>query len=198
MSPDDRREAIVGAALAVMLRQGIAATTVRDVAAEMGTSSGLVHHYFASMDDLLTAAFERAAGQDLQATVDAVSTGVGPVDRLALFLAAYGRTDQDGAMQLWLDAWAEAGRRPALQRASRRLNEAWQRLLADLVRDGAEAGVLTCDDPEATAWRLLSLLDGLALQMVAHRSSLDPHDVARWCREQAERDLSLPSGSLGQ
>lgn len=196
MSPDDRREAIVDAALAVMVRQGVAGTTARDVAAEMGTSSGLVHHYFSSMDDLLTAAFERAAGRDLQVTVDAVSTGADPLARLALFLESYGRTDADGAMQLWLDAWAEAARRPALQRASRRLNEAWQALLADLVRSGVEARVVTCDDPEATAWRLLSLLDGLALQVVAHRSSLDPVDVARWCREQAERDLGLEVGSL--
>jgi len=34
---------------------------VRDVAAEMGTSSGLIHHYFASMDDVLAAAFARVA-----------------------------------------------------------------------------------------------------------------------------------------
>ena len=61
MSPAERREAIVDAALTVMLRQGMAATTARDVAAEMGTSSGLIHHYFASMDELHAAAFERAA-----------------------------------------------------------------------------------------------------------------------------------------
>ena len=61
MSPTERREAIVDATLAVMLRQGMAATTARDVAHEMGTSSGLIHHYFDSMDDVLAAAFERVA-----------------------------------------------------------------------------------------------------------------------------------------
>ena len=65
MSPDQRREAIVDAALAVARRKGLGATTVRDVAAEMGTSSGLIHHYFDSMDDVLAAAFERVAGEDL-------------------------------------------------------------------------------------------------------------------------------------
>ena len=40
MSPDERRAAIVAAARAVMARRGIAGTTVRDVAAELGTSSG--------------------------------------------------------------------------------------------------------------------------------------------------------------
>ena len=196
MSPEERREAIVDAALAVMLRQGIAATTVRDVAAEMGTTSGLIHHYFASMDDLLAAAFDRAAGRDLQTTVDTVGHGTGPVERLALFVASYTRAEEDWAMQLWLDAWAEAARRPALQQTSRRLNEAWQALLAGLVRDGVDSGAMTCDDPDATAWRLLSLLDGLALQTVAHRSSIDRDDVTRWSLEQAERDVGLPPGTL--
>ena len=38
LSPEVRRQAIVDAALAVALRKGIATTTVRDVAIEMGTS----------------------------------------------------------------------------------------------------------------------------------------------------------------
>ena len=61
MAPDQRREAIVAAALEVAVRKGLASTTVRDVAAEMGTSSGLIHHYFESMDEVLAAAFERVA-----------------------------------------------------------------------------------------------------------------------------------------
>ena len=72
MNPDDRREAIIAATLAVMQRQGIAATTVRDVAAELGASSGLIHHYMTSMDELIAEAFERSAGADLLATINLV------------------------------------------------------------------------------------------------------------------------------
>ena len=68
MPPDRRREAIVAAALSVAVTKGLASTTVRDVAAEMGTSSGLIHHYFESMDEVLAAAFERVARQDLVAS----------------------------------------------------------------------------------------------------------------------------------
>jgi AcrR family transcriptional regulator len=74
MSPDQRRETIVDAALAVAVRKGLAGTTVRDVAAEMGSSSGLIHHYFASMDDVLAAAFERVAERDLEATAAAMAS----------------------------------------------------------------------------------------------------------------------------
>jgi AcrR family transcriptional regulator len=198
MSPADRLDVIIDAALAVMLRKGMASTTVRDVAEEMGTSSGLIHHYVASMDDLLAAAFERAAGQDLVATREAMSAaGSGsPVERLARFFDGYARADQDWAFQLWLDAWAEAARRPAVRATSHRLNVAWQELIATTIRDGVAAGVMTCAAPDDVAWRVLSLLDGLTLQAVAHRTSIDRDAVIEWGASYAESELSLPVGSL--
>ena len=82
MSPDARREAIVAAALDVAVRKGLASTTVRDVAATMGTSSGLIHHYFASMDDVLAAAFERVATQDLELSERTMAAAASPLDAL--------------------------------------------------------------------------------------------------------------------
>jgi AcrR family transcriptional regulator len=196
MRPQDRREAIVDAALAVMLRKGIAATTVRDVAQEMGTSSGLIHHYFASMDDLLASSFERAATQDLELTSTAMSDGGSPLDRLGIFFATYARADQDWAFQLWLDAWAEAARRPAVQKTSQRLNVAWQELLVDVIEDGVAEGSMTCADPSGAAWRILSLLDGLSLQTVAHRVDIDRVAVIEWSVAMAEAELALPAGSV--
>lgn len=196
MNPEQRRAAIVAAALEVMLRKGIAATTVRDVAERMGTSSGLVHHYFTSMDDLLAAAFEQAAGADLEGTVTAMAAHDGPVERLRAFFALYIRAEQDWAFQLWLDAWAEAARRPALQAVSRRLNVAWQQVLVRCVEDGVAAGVFTCPDPDGTAWRVVSLLDGLALQSVAHRVPVDRDAVVTWSAGLAEHELGLAPGTL--
>jgi AcrR family transcriptional regulator len=132
MTPAARREAIVDAALRVANRRGFGSTTVRDVAAELGCSSGLIHHYFASMDDVLAAAFEQVAGRDLQVTEAAVAGADGPIEQLLAFFASYARTDGDWSFQLWLDAWAEASRRPALGATSRRLNVAWQRLMAEI------------------------------------------------------------------
>ncbi len=196
MTPVERREAIVGAALSVMVDKGMAATTVRDVAQRMGTSSGLIHHYYESMDDLLAAAFDRAAGKDLDSTRAAMARGAGPVERLALFFATYVRAEQDWAFQLWLDAWAEAGRRPAVRETSQRQNVAWQQLLAETIRDGTDRDVMVCSDPEAAAWRILSLLDGLALQAVAHRLAIDRRAVIAWSVAYAEAELSLTPGSL--
>jgi AcrR family transcriptional regulator len=196
MDPKERREAIIEATVSVMLGKGMAATTARDVADRMGTSSGLIHHYFASMDDLLAAAFDRAAGQDLDVTRTAMAASGRPLERLGTFFATYARAEQTWAFQLWLDAWAEAARRPAVRATSQRLNVAWQRMLADTIRDGVASAELTCSDPEAAAWRILCLLDGLALQVVAHDQAIDRLNVVAWSVAYAESELGLPAGEI--
>ncbi len=196
LSPELRRGAIVDAALAVARRKGLGATTVRDVAAKMGTSSGLLHHYFERMDDVLAAAFEQAALADLAITAAAVAAASTPEQALAAFFRTYAPIADDWAFQLWLDAWSEAARRPAIAATSRRLNLAWQALLEEVVRRGVAAGAFACADPSAAAWRLLSLVDGLALQVVAHRTTISAAEVVAWAATAAELELGLPPSSL--
>jgi AcrR family transcriptional regulator len=197
MAPKERRDAIVAAALDVAVVKGLASTTVRDVAAEMGTSSGLIHHYFTSMDDVLAAAFELVATQDLGLSERLMAEASSPVEALRIFFRTYTPADKDWAFQLWLDAWAEAARRPAVQATSRRLNLEWQALLERTIVAGVGSGVFICADPAGAAWRILSLLDGLALQVVAHGTTISREDVVAWSTAAAERELGLAPGTLG-
>ena len=48
---------------------------------------------------------------------------------------------------------------------------------------------MTCPDPEAAAWRILSLQDGLSLQVVAHGTILDRITVSDWVARIAEIEL---------
>jgi AcrR family transcriptional regulator len=197
LSPDHRRQAIIDATLAVARRQGLGATTVRDVAGEMGTSSGLIHHYFDSMDDVLAAAFEHAAGGDLGRARERIAAERQPADRLDAFIQSYAPAQSDWTMQLWLDAWAEAARRPALQRVSRSLNREWQSMVRSIIEDGIRAGAFSTDDPSAAAWRLLSVLDGLALQVVAHDALISRDEVVEWARAAADRELQIGATNTG-
>jgi AcrR family transcriptional regulator len=197
MTPEARREAIVDATVRVAVAKGLASTTVRDVAAAMGTSSGLIHHYFVSMDDVLAAAFERVAEQDLGLSAAAMAAAPSPIEALRVFFRTYTPVDKDWSFQLWLDAWAEAARRPAVRATSRRLNLAWQALLEQTIRAGVADGSYQCADPGAAAWRTLSLLDGLALQVVAHGTTISRAEVQAWAVGAAEAELGLAAGTLG-
>ena len=60
------------------------------------------------------------------------------------------------------------------------LNLEWQALLEQTIRAGVTAGAFGCPDPAGAAWRILSLLDGLALQVVAHGTTITRRDVVLW------------------
>jgi AcrR family transcriptional regulator len=196
MSAERRRDAIVDAALSVARRKGLAATTVRDVAAEMGSSSGLIHHYFETMDDVVAAAFERVAGRDLDETEDQLREAGDPTEVVRGFLSSYAPVGEDWAFQLWLDAWAEAARRPALREVSSRLNLAWAAMLERAIRAGVANGDFTSVDPAGAAWRILSVVDGLALQVVAHQTIVDRQHMLDWAATASERELGLRPGTL--
>jgi hypothetical protein len=148
------------------------------------------------MDDLIAEAFERSATEDLQVTIDAVAARQEPVAQLQAFITSYGRGEVDSGMQLWLDAWSEASRRPALQRTSQTLNGRWQALLRDVIARGVAESVMTSGDPDASAWRLLSVLDGLALQSVVHPETISSEQARQWSLRAAELELGLTTGSL--
>jgi hypothetical protein len=56
--------------------------------------------------------------------------------------------------------------------------------------------VFRCNDPNGAAWRILSIIDGLALQVVAHRSIVNRTNMLEWAATATERELGLASGSL--
>ena len=69
--------------------------------------------------------------------------------RSASFFRTYTPADKDWAFQLWLDAWAEAARRPAIQATSRRLNLEWQGLLERTIAAGRRRRVVPLRRPGA-------------------------------------------------
>ena len=196
MTADRRRDTILDAAVAVARRKGLGSTTVRDLADEMGSSNGLIHHYFETMDDVVAAAFERVAGRDLDETEALLHEAGDPTGVVRTFLSSYAPVGEDWAFQLWLDAWAEAARRPALREVSSRLNRAWAAMLERAIRAGVADGEFRSDDPAGAAWRILSVVDGLALQVVAHQTIVDRADMLAWASVAAERELGLTPGTL--
>lgn len=196
-SKDERRRDFIDAAVAVMRCKGMGQTTSRDIAREAAVSTGLLHHHFASHDDLLAVAFEEVVLADLARVGDLLAEVDDPVERLDLLIEVFAPVGDDWQYQVWLDVWSAAARHPALQGVSRRVNAQWQTLMADLFRDGAARGQFRCPDPAAAAWRLLALLDSMALQTVAHQSQVPRERMHGWVRSaaRAEAGLTAPDGA---
>lgn len=190
-----RREEILDAAVREVQRRGFASTRVADVAAELGVSSGLVFYHFGSKDKLLAAALEHAAKRDLARLERTVARAGDPLDAVRRVLSLYSPQGNAPGWTIWVDAWAESLRSPEMRAASRDLDLRWKETLATVIRNGVTAGMFTCADPDGSAWRLSSLLDGLAVQALVHRT-LTRQQLADWVRIAAAAELGVPVGSL--
>jgi len=183
-----RREEILDAAAAEVTRRGFARTRVADVASALGVSTALVFYHFGTKEKLFAAALEHAVNQDLERLDSTVEKAKGPADAVRRILALYSPQGSAEGWTVWVDAWAESLREPEMRATSRRLDVRWKDVLAEQIQLGVAEGVFDCPDPDAAAWRLSALLDGLAVQVLVHRS-LTRTQLATWVREAAAREL---------
>lgn len=167
-------------------------TNTRTVAAEAGVSTGLMHHYFVSYDDLMAAAFERVALDDLDRAQLVLAAFETPGERLDALVAAFQPADEGWQFQWWMDAWSSSPRHPAVRDTAARVNRQWQALIEEILADGNATGEFTCPDPRASAWRLLALLDGLNIQVVAQTDGPGRADVERWAHVAARAETGRP------
>jgi DNA-binding transcriptional regulator YbjK len=68
----DRRAALIGAAVRVIARSGLAAATTRAIVAEAGMPLGSFHYVFDSRDDLVAAVIETVTAEEHEAALAAL------------------------------------------------------------------------------------------------------------------------------
>jgi len=193
---EERRNEILEVTCQVVIERGFGATRIADVAAKLGVSTGLIHYHFESKDQLLAETFQWAAEADLARLHAEVERGSTAVERLERVIHLYAHVEAEPAWMLWIDGWGEALRSPTLQKISQELDLQWQQVLAGIVRDGVTAGEFRCADPEATAWRLTALLDGLGLQVTVHDGLLTRDQLLGYVRRAAATELDVPEGAF--
>ena len=194
LTVDDRREEILRATVAQIAERGVAAIRVADVATALGVSTALVFYHFRSKDRLVAGAFGYAARRDLDRLAEVAASGGTARQRLVRALRLYHPSGSAApGWRLWIDGWSAALREPELRRVCRRLDLRWRDTIAGLIAEGVAAGEFSCADPEAAAWRITALIDGLSVQTTVHRGVLTRKQAEAWAYDQAARELGLDS-----
>jgi AcrR family transcriptional regulator len=194
LTVDDRREEILRATVAQIAERGVAAIRVADVATALGVSTALVFYHFRSKDRLVAEAFAYAARRDLDRLAQVAGSGGSARQRLVRALRLYHPSGSAApGWRLWIDGWSAALREPELRRVCRRLDLRWRDTIAGLIAEGVTAGEFDCPDPEAAAWRITALIDGLSVQTTVHRGVLTRRRAEAWAYDQAARELGVPA-----
>jgi TetR/AcrR family transcriptional regulator, transcriptional repressor of aconitase len=164
---DARREQILAAARRCFLRDGFHATSMQDLFAEAGLSSGAVYSYFASKDDVIVAIAEENLSE-VTGMIHAVATQqatqpVGAVlaDVLDMLRA---KDAEEGFSKLTVIVWSEALRNPSLAARFATVVTRVRTDLAELISQSR--GNLPADVPaDVLATTLLSLVPGYLVQL---------------------------------
>lgn len=166
---DARRQQILSAARRCFLRSGFHETSMQDLFAEAGLSSGSVYLYFAGKDDIMLAIAEENMREVLallhgladQPHADGIGAAV--ADVLSVVRRKH-EESQLGPMSVLV--WAEALRNPKIAGT---FNESLTQMRADLaeaVRSYQAAGSLPRDaSADAVAKLLIAIVPGVILQL---------------------------------
>lgn len=177
----ERREQLAEAAWRVIVREGVAGASVRNVAAEAGLSVGSLRHFFTTQSELLVFCLQLVIDRvaDRVAALPAQPTPQEAITSMAeQFLPL--DADRRAEMEVYLSLFS-AGReddvlRVCCQRAYRLLREACLEMIME------SCGPSITDDPrrrDFEAARLHAVIDGLALHLLYEPAGADP----RWAQD---------------
>jgi len=155
---DDKRKAILDAAVRVFARQGYEASPVGDVAKEAGVAYGLVYHYFGSKEAVLEAVFREQWGRLLAAVAVAEDTGKSAPEQLGLVVKIVLRTWRDDPDLVRLLV-REITRSPHIQDELDEIGQAFASL-ERIIRRGQDEGSFRAEvDARLAAWMLYGALE---------------------------------------
>ena len=163
---DARRREVAEAVWKVLAGTGFAGLSLRAVAREMGATTGLLTHYFASKRELVRHALEVVHERTLP-RMEAAGAGVGGLEGLRQRLRAVLVDDQEATVlsRVWVGFWDLALADEELGRAEAARYERWRDRLRPLVDEAIDAGELAVGrDRETVVDVVTAFTHGLVVQ----------------------------------
>jgi AcrR family transcriptional regulator len=194
--PDPRRperlEQILAAACRAILQRGFPATRIADIARAAGVSTGTVHYYFATKDEVLVAALKWASAR-LFARVERPGDER-PTARLARLLEV--SVPKPGPARdeyvLWIELWLRVLHQPELLAECEAISARWRGYFHAVVRDGVAAGEFApAASPDEVAERLVAFVDGLGFETALGYSWTSPERMHARLAELAAEQLGI-------
>lgn len=171
-----RREQLGEAVLSVVRRSGLARATLREVAREVGWTSGVLLHYFRDKQEMLTFAFQLAtqrAGQRVERRLP----GLSGVAALRAFMEETLPLDEARQLDaaIWLSFEGHVAGVPIIAEEQRTLYEGLHTSLRRLVVAAQEEGeVPSCADPDRAAAGIAAAIIGLRTMALINTQHYTP------------------------
>lgn len=168
MSYDDRRIEVAKAAWRVIVREGLDRASMRAIAQELGSSTGVVTHYFRDKEELTLFALEQVFENVLE-DMKTCAEGRQGIDRLAqMIFVALPLEDIDKAdWKVWVAFLGYSIGRDRLVQEHRKRYDFLRQIICQELADLQKALLIRADlDLTLEANALIALVDGIGTGVV--------------------------------
>jgi AcrR family transcriptional regulator len=205
MTPDtmslrarDRIHEVDEAAREVIVRKGLAATTMRDISRQGGFTTGVLTHYFPDKEALIVGVFASASRDWIERVRTALAATATARERVieVVSLAIPEDRAERRSWRLWSEMWSYASGNPSFAQYVIKTDAIWEEELREVLRQSVIDGLLPAElDAEVHARLLCRLVDGLGQRCVLSgrwreaRRTLIAHLAAIGLAEDLVREL---------
>jgi AcrR family transcriptional regulator len=202
-----RRSEILDAAQMLVYTKGYEQMTIQDILDKLSISKGAFYHYFNSKQALLEALIERLAEEAEKMMLPILKDPHLPaLQKLEAFFINTGRwkTNQKAYLLSLLRVWYSDDNAIVREKMLNTMVKRFAPLLADVIRQGAEEGVLSSRYPDSVAevmiYLIRSLGDTFMEPLLAERPRAGDFQKVQTAlaayTDALERVLGAPQGSL--
>jgi AcrR family transcriptional regulator len=187
---------IVEAARTVIVRKGLGATGIRDIATEADVSVGTVTYHFASVAEILNEVVVLETERFYGAIVAAADAETDVVTALRMLVGPLFDDSEEVRQhwRIWSDYWTAVARRPEVAEEYAQRIRVWESCLVRIVRrgvadgtfghgasgHGTEQGGAQTIDASVVALKLAAYSDGVATQLAQNAPGLTNAVALRW------------------
>ena len=147
--------AFLDAAERLLIREGAAGISTRQLAREAGQNHGLVHYYFGSVDELLVQTLERFTARILERQRAMYGSDEPFIEK---WRKAMGFIEDDlasGYPKIWAELQALAWNKPELRERVQQVTDSWRTVLRDALAEAIEEYGLDETQFSAEVWAAL-------------------------------------------
>jgi AcrR family transcriptional regulator len=173
-----REMRVRAAALRLFRDKGYHATSMRDIAVEVGMNKGSLYSYIRSKEDLLIPLFEHAMGL-LTAEIEAITTNesLSPTERLTRAIHAHvlNVAEHLDILTVYLSEWRQL-RSDSLANV-REKRERYAALFLQILEDGVRCGEFRSVDTHAAMLNIIGMCNWM-FRWYRHEGRLTPDEIA--------------------
>lgn len=188
-----RREQIVEALFNCLADNGYEKVTVKDIAKRANLHYGVIHYYFKSKDDIVTAVSDYIITRSDKLLQERVHPNLSARDKLSVAIdylvdeSIFNRPMN----RVFYNLVQMAFEQKSVSAALRRLLRVYRNKLAEVIEEGVENGEFAPCDPNEIASLMLASVEGMALQWVIEPRAVKRNSVKGLIQKTMEAHLGI-------